>query len=149
MKISRDSWHYKFMQLLRVDPHSRYTLCDYVRGFMWAIIKAAFFLFMGSLVLGGVALILTCMVAAAWSVFQLLPPGWNDEIIIGTALWAAVGLCLLVIGFAIAKEELPNYLNKKFPRRTCPRRYENRQPSVFVQWIKDRHSKVCRFIEFV
>jgi hypothetical protein len=130
MVISTNSWHYRFMKFMGVQPHWRTNLCEYIREFVFAFLKlgsyttttalmvacATFVLYsMGYVILGGIFGIDVSTVK--WA--------------IGVAFWIAV--CAVGAGYVV-KENLD-----------C-RVYKPSGP--FKQYIMDRHNKVCRMIEF-
>lgn len=131
--ISEKSWHYRFMRALNVWPEDRTNVCSYVRGFLWATIKT---LFMTTIV----AIMAYVVLFALYSLGYALLAGWMDwptttvtAYVVGVFLW--VFIC--AAGIAHVTTEV-------YRRRE--RVYKPDGP--FKQYIKDKHNKVCSFIEF-
>ena len=142
MKISRNSWHYKFMKFMDTNPQYRSTLCEYIRGFVWASFVLLCMIAVGGLFAAVLLGIIFSMGVSVWSIFHLLDPKWNDWIIYGIASWIVAALFgTVAVGRAIK--------NKIRDRRYQSHLYTRPPPGPFRQWWKDRHDKVCRLIEFV
>ena len=130
MKISKSSWHYRFMSKLGVQPYWRTNLCEYVRGFVIAVVKSFLLLIAALFALGTAMFIIYCML---YTLLTLLFGLDTSKVEWGVG----VGFLLLACAFAVG------YVLTEVHRR---REYKPAGP--FKQYIRDRHDKVCRIISF-
>ena len=133
MIIKENSWHYWLISNFGDGAYWRTDLCSYMRGFLRAVIAFIAVIAGCSLLAAGVGVALYCFG------YMLL-----------TALLgldsASVEFCVgAVVGILLSGGGLCYVVQKVLDRRTSKPR---KAPSLFVQYIKDRHNKVCRRIEF-
>lgn len=154
ISFSKDSWHYKFVRKMTryyTSPDAS-NICTYTRAFLFALLKLAFFIVLGTagtILIG--AIILVPMAAAAVNLFchlfHLTVPAWvliGKILAEGVVVWCVVGGILLgsgsVFAFLVAKRKYRDY------------RYANplpvKEPSALATMYDHWHDKTCAKIEF-
>ena len=143
MKISKRSWHYKFLRMMDCYPND--NLCPYMRQLfthMLAVPLALGILFIvagtilyplwqfwfygnNSVVLGFVSAVFNIILTGA-----LLHNYRHYRTCYPTKLWGAAWLHFDLLGWIPQRE------------------YKPRKPSVFVQYASALHDKVCPGLEF-
>lgn len=133
MKINKKSWHYRYMNLVCSDSsfYNVNDLCSYIRRFIGITFIYLYALFIAS-GLGFIVMnvLLHCSnVVTAWT---FLPVGI-----------LAIGIISgLVVGIYAGWEKYSDYQqDKKFNS-------DNYKPNPFIQYVKDKHNKMCSFIEY-
>ena len=124
MKISKNSWHYRLINLFDID-HS-YDLCSY----FWQVIGSIFLLAI-------LVLISASVVFCSFSIIgHFFIDGLMDYAVAGGILWIC-SLTIILIGEMQerkAKEEISNF------------KPEN--PSILVKWLKAKKEKICPILKF-
>ena len=137
MIINKKSWHYRYITTL----YSEYVvkdctnLCGYIRKFVGTtILYVMFTIFIATFggAITGAYLNLPGKVVA-WS---CLPVG---------ALTVGVLLCLTYLVYKIDEWRVKRKSKKNVEKLKSGVKVE---PSPFVQYVKDKHNKMCSFIEF-
>ena len=132
MNISKKSWHYRYISVVtsqRVMDELT-TLCLYIRQFL----AVTLFYFLCLFGISGLGMIPFAALKVAPTLWMLTAP------IVGTGIMAI--LMGIVFLFNIAKEWFNDYRAGKSVAN------QNKEPSVFVQYVKDKHSKICSIIKF-
>jgi len=141
MKISKDSWHYRFNDFSNDNFSYRfskgtYTTCSYIRttiaSFFATLIKCVFVLCIAGMALwivGSMIGVPIMIYMGITSISELI----GVPCIIG---WIAVIVVLAALFASQAKEWVHN-LSAKLEDRP------KKEPNVFVQAIIDKHNKFC------
>ena len=130
MKISTKSWHYRFMSFADVKPYWRRDLCSYIRGLLLAFTKVILLGGCAASFLGFLVFSMVYAILSGWINMPIDPVFW----VVGVLCWG-VSCCL---GAA--------YVIMEVRDRRPSRPYK--EPGVIRQYLKDRHAKICRMIEF-
>lgn len=139
MKISKNSWHYRFIDWIDiVNIDSRKDLCSYMRGFFITTGIITFFL--------GAPLVLLYSYFAG--LIGYVPEATIKSILIFfVMLWGFIGsavdgLIVLVIVSHIMCEWFVNI----FPERIESEKVK--RPNIFIEYLKAKKKKICPLIEF-
>ena len=145
MKISKNSWHYRFgnwyyhdvfnytdYQLKRIEPNNRmYDLCSYMRTFIFIpsfLLFLSVFLYVFSFI---AFIVMLRNYMAEFSLIVIL-------VLIGTAFFS-----MLVVIVKFSSRKLNNFLEKNYDKE------EIKTPNVFIEYVKAKKKKFCPLIEFV
>lgn len=137
MKINKKSWHYRYMNLIHTDRmiEEADNLCKYIRKFTaTTILYVGFIGFIAGI--GGV-------ITGAW---LNLP--------IGIVAWSCLPVGVLVSGIIAGLLYLVYKLNEWNTKRKNKKNNEKLksgikvEPNPFIQYVKDKHNKMCSFIEY-
>lgn len=144
MKISKKSWHYKFMELVGVDmfdiEYGRVTLCQYMRTLMWAFTKGFLTLLALILLLNSILFLVTGVMGH--------PVGWIDYPAAIIFIYCVSGLSLFYSGCGVydgTVEVVPSYLK---PNKTISIK-KVKYPSIFKEWYTAYKDKFCPIVEVV
>ncbi|MFY0658127.1 MAG: hypothetical protein JXR12_15420 [Neptunomonas phycophila] len=139
--ISKDSWHYKAIDdSMIIDAYPKNNVCAYVRQVAIAIV-ATFFVF------GVCGFLIQSVLLAPLAYFDLMPqPFVANSGYLGftSTVGAIIWIIVMVATFLCGTSKIINSFEKsqseveEFPK----------QPGVFVQYVIDKHNKICRQIEF-
>ncbi len=173
MKISTNSWHYKFLNYVSSKPveivrpwKSRYTyeerqdtdgtwyreqifspptnLCVYVRTFMM------YFLFQLPLIIGFAALtgwlLILMPFVGLLTVLGFLP--LDHDTLGGVGALIAEVIVGLILFFVINKDEISEKYQKFVGKSSVEEDKGSSTLAIIAQYIKDMHDKVCRQLEF-
>lgn len=133
MKISRNSWHYRFMDTMSQDPEKRTNICSYWSGFVQSVLLAVLLLlvFFAALFVFpievGSGILFKAVSVSSLSWLQLLL-SWA----VGMSLYAFVITIIAV--FALVSEV-----------RTSAK---NREPSLVCMKWKSFKTKTCTKVDF-
>ena len=141
MKISKDSWHYRFNDFSNDNfsyrfSKGQYTTCSYIRTTIASTFAS---LFKGFIILCIIATILGVvgsMIAVPVMVFMGMTSIPELPAVTCVTGWVAVSVVLFVILVNQIKEWIQNIEFKTSER-------VKKEPSVFVQAIIDKHNKFC------
>lgn len=137
MIINKSSWHYRYLKLVHTERaiEDADNLCEYIRKFVATTILYIGFIAtiaMFGFVVTGIWMNLPVKVAA----MACFPVG-----VLVIAILA--GLCYLVHKFNEWRTERKN--KKNIEKLKAGIKVE---PNPFVQYVKDKHNKICSFIEY-
>jgi hypothetical protein len=113
-----------------LHPWWRRDLCSYIRGFVISVIKLVFFIIVGcwaAILAGALLYSMGYTLLAGPLGLDTTSPQW----LLGASIWCF--LCLLGSLYVVCQVH-----NRRKPKPDGP----------FKQYIKDKHNKVCSFIEF-
>lgn len=154
MKVSKTSWHYRFIKRVWFNGHDyniATNLCPYMRQLVYASLKA---LVLGSMALVTLVLVLICLGSVPvglwhWLTYGTLPlwatdnkSFWSIAWMFGTVVWGSV---LVVGGSALVVSLLEGPFYRWMERR---RNITKKEPGLLGSWFKDWHDKTCTPIEF-
>lgn len=140
--ISKDSWHYKAIDdSMITDAYPKKNVCAYVRQVVF-VVAATFFVF------GIYGFLIQSVLLAPLAYFNLMPQPFVTDSgylgltsTVGAIIWIAAG----IIAFFCTTSKLIDFYRESQPEEDDE---TPKQPSVFVQYVKDKHDKICRQIEF-
>lgn len=135
MQINRTAWHYRLIKFWN-SGRAPDNLCAYMRRLVASlIISVIMTVFMGGMAWAGLNCMVWQPIMWAWGLFDpsVVIADYN-YLFVGLFIWALVGIgCLGVV-----------VENRGWLHRTKPRK-----PSLIVEYIKAKHQKVCKGIDFV
>jgi hypothetical protein len=160
MKISKDSWHVKMHEKFgNTYPSeiSGMSLCKYFWLTVWCFIKTLF------LILGSIVVLVLLFIVTVVIPITFLITGITDNFLqefnyeLAFAITMVEAIVVLMVGWEVYKQGAmklyPSYLNfifKRFSSKTKEvRKTKYKEPSLVVEWIKAKKSKVCPMIEVV
>lgn len=143
MKISSQSWHYRFNRLVQGHSFSerarrgQFTTCSYIRTIIFSMISGA----TKALVVAIISALLATAIISAIVVpilvwFTSVQPA---EPFVGFAvfMWIVVAVVLLFITTKYTKDAIKKVNWTRKPK----------EPNLFIQAIKDKHNKFCTRVE--
>ena len=132
MKISKDSWHYKL--LLEWGWNIPDNLCTYVLKILLSVLLYPA-LGVGSLIISANALAPFVFIGCMW--LGVLP---HELVvffsIVGSFFYVVYAMCLVL-------SWVPDFFNWLSNRPS-----KHREPNVFTEYVKAKHSKICPVLEF-
>lgn len=140
MKISKDSWHYRFNDFSNDNfsyrfSKGQYTTCSYIRTTIASTFASLFKGFVILCMLAMVLGIVGSMIVVPFMIFMgSMPPELPTVTCVVAWVFTVAALIILLIGQT--KEWIQNLEFKTSDRPT-------KEPSVFVQAIIDKHNKFC------
>lgn len=132
MNISKKSWHYRYISA-GSSQHvmdELTTLCLYIRQFL----AVTLVYLIGLFGISGLGMIPFAALKVAPTLWMLTAP------IIG------IGFMAILMGIVFLFHEAKEWFNDYRTGKSVANR--NKEPSVFVQYVKDKHSKVCSIVKF-
>ena len=136
MKINKKSWHYRYMNLIHTDRmiEEADNLCKYIRKFTaTTILYVGFIVFIAVF---GVGIDMFLNLSGKITTWTCLPVG-----VLGIAIIS--GLLYLVLSFNEWRTERKNKKNNERLKSGI-----KVEPNPFIQYVKDKHNKMCSFIEY-
>tara|TARA_B100001105_G_C22334864_1_gene418582 strand:- start:212 stop:673 length:462 start_codon:yes stop_codon:yes gene_type:complete len=148
--FSKKSWHYKFNEFFEykdgpwLDARDCKSICTYFWSTVWNMAWSVLIL--------GILYILTLLVGAA-ALDGCLGVNVSELPLWYLYVWL-VGIVTLVIVFTISFVTFfgvftgYDKLTDKIKNRNSDENNVDKQPNIFVEWVKAKKSKVCPMIEF-
>lgn len=146
MKLSKNSWHYKFNKLIHdagwcFDLRNTKSLCPYFWGTM-------FNMFTSTVIALSVYVFFTVI-----GVGILENEGFEWNILMWLYAWIIPLLILVLLVFIIAGcIGLNNfYKERKYTKNeklTSKPKTKPKEPNIFVEWFRAKKEKICPFIEW-
>lgn len=138
MKITKDSWHYRFnnWQNAMFEYHfdtGRYTTCSYIRTTIGSAFSA-FFKGLTALCFLGIFLFIagSMLIVPAMVFMGQMPP--EMPAVVCVTSWAIAAFVLLILFVRYTTEWFESRRNSSS---------QSKEPNVFVQAIIDKHNKYC------
>ena len=137
MIINKKSWHYRYLNLVHSEImiEDADNLCEYIRKFVATTIL--YIGFIGTFAIIGAWITGVCLnlpgVVVAWT---CIPVG---------VLVVGVIACLLYLVYRVNEWRTERKIKKNTEKLKAGVKVE---PNPFVQYVKDKHNKLCSFIEF-
>jgi len=115
------------------DPRDRTNLCSYIRGIFITLTIPT-------------VLMLSPIISAIALLLGLEPSTWylKQIIIIAIIVTLFEVAILVLIGYTI----LSDYYSETIKPVLFPDRIKQKEPSVFIEWLKAKKQKICPMIEF-
>jgi hypothetical protein len=132
MIINQNSWHYKVVSMSRSKREVPDNLCSYVRSLVFRLI--------------GISLAVACVLSSFCLLF--IPRGVDLTILQTIVVLFGIvgvifeGIILFLVLIAVSIQTWHKHIQPRIPAK------QNKQSGPFVQYIKDKHSKICRSLEF-
>lgn len=139
MKVNTDSWHYKYISSVTnvFEMLPAKNLCQYIRRFVGATI---FY----TLCLAILELVGMC------AYFSLFSSNFMVAALLGVPFGLGAFAIAFIIGFGgawLVMDKIPSWI-KSARNKNKTKTKEEAQPSPFVQYVKDKHNKMCSTIEY-
>lgn len=147
MIISKDSWHYKLLEIWDREPYEyrKYSLCQYFWTVVWFILITPLVVVGGTIIAVGVlwCLLLTPVIGLI-SGFIGHPLSIINFDVFGTGLVIDL-LLVFVLGVSLYSEGkvFPSW----FPKKPTTSKKVESKPSLLFAWIKAKKDKFCPLIE--
>ena len=146
MKISKNSWHYRFLEWCETDMTKLDQFCPYMRTLVFKLISA---FVMGLIITIGVGFLLYCVGdfigwVAAGSVYSWVVP---EAPALGIIVFTVILTCVLGIPYLFGKfvkgvKGVSAKASKSYQAKA-----EN-NPNIFTEYLKALHNKMCPTVEF-
>jgi hypothetical protein len=134
MIINQNSWHYKVVKSFRSDWEIPDNLCSYVRSLFFRLI--------------GIVFIAACVVSSV-AVWFLPEVNETSSFLVRIVhVLGSITVTLVVVALAIFSITGIAWLWYEYVRPKFSKYFSNKKPGVFIQYIKDKHGKICRNLEF-
>lgn len=141
MKISRNSWHYRFnthVQGVNFPYRMRnnvVTTCDYIRTTLFSLAAEAVILLFTAVVASACIFAVLCMtVGLIAPLLGFFIPA--DVIVVGISMWAAIGITILVgVFFALVETSSQAYTA-----------YKHRRQDLLRQSLEDYKNGICTIV---
>lgn len=147
MIIKEGTWHHRLASVYG-SKHWLWdrprNLCEYIRRVFYGLFTI--------LLLVAVTSYLTACVLRVWFAPLLGLPYDDGDITLFVLGMTLHGIAVIALSIAAVQERwIQTMWRKLVPRKESDacRYYPKRAPNPFIQWIKDRHSKVCRLVTYV
>ena len=154
MRININSWHYKLMDVANV--HQPKGLCAYPWMLLWALVKeSAILLWFGFL--GWVAF--TGVILSLWHLFTLtgIRPEFMGPMVLPVMIVTMLTLFIIIatvvflpiVGYQelSQRRRVKGWVAERDARENGT--YVEPEPSIIMEYIKAKHSKVCPRITYV
>lgn len=143
MDIKTSSWHYKYANYICQDVDDVTNLCEYIRKFLFATMYYFLILFLAFIV---GALVLLCIAKPFLAVFSY--KALFGSILCGLVVFALIFFLIKLGVFLWFKYDDSEFAYKRYLAK------ENKQlnkkgPNPFIQYLKDKHDKVCSTVNIV